>query len=178
MVGIKTMVTFPVTTQRNWKHRLLPEPAGCTTRVSLPPRVALMTRSCQSLKDVFLKTFTSNPISCASWCPAVGILSCSTTLHVCTQRYCTNTQVQIQLYVACDYLFGPGGHLEHCLSHSATLHVEQQLHSSQNRVASHWHWSHKSSTMTESTIIHNYSSVNIALDRKHYSTELTNTDLK
>lgn len=78
MVGIKMMVTFLVTMQGKWKHRLLPEPVGCTTRVFLPPRVALMICSCQSLKDVFLKTFTSNPISCVSWCPA---MSCSTTLH-------------------------------------------------------------------------------------------------
>ena len=95
MVGIKTMVTFLVTTQGNWKHRLLPEPVGCTTRVFLPPRVALMIRSCQSLKDVFLKTFTSNPISCASWCPAVAnwvaqqhcMCVHNDTVYTCKYRY-------------------------------------------------------------------------------------------
>ena len=60
-VGSRTTVIFAVIVLGNWKQRLFPEPVGCTMSAFLPPRLALITRSYQSLKAFFFKNFHQQP---------------------------------------------------------------------------------------------------------------------
>ena len=67
--GEENQSTFQSRCRETGKHRLFPLPVGCTMRECLPPSVALMMCSCQSLNVLFLKYFTSNPVSCISSFP-------------------------------------------------------------------------------------------------------------
>lgn len=101
-VGVRTMVVFLSHTAGNCKHRLLPQPVGCTTRASSPLSTALMVFICQSLNWVSLNLSTSTP--------TIWIVSTSNppdSDKECCQIHCTSNNLTLYMQhtgVWCWYL--------------------------------------------------------------------------
>ena len=72
IVGVRTTVIFFVTRGGNWKHKLLPEPVGCSTNVFFLANTACIILSYQSWKEVKPNCFTRIPVICISCNSTVG----------------------------------------------------------------------------------------------------------
>lgn len=66
IVGVRTTVIFFITRGGNWKHKLLPEPVGCSTNVFFLANTACIILSCHSWKEVKPNCFTRIPFICIS----------------------------------------------------------------------------------------------------------------